>query len=351
MNVKVVPILPSLNPDQNLKEVVEGLIIHGFEKIIIVNDGSNQSYDNYFNEISNFPQCYVIKHDVNKGKGRALKTAFEYYLENFIDYDGVVTADADGQHLPADIKKCANELKKDNIVFGVRDFDKENVPIKSRFGNKTTTNIIKILFGEKISDTQTGLRAISNEYITEMINQKGERFEYEINMLIYALNFNIKILQVPIETVYYENNRATHFHAFKDSAKIYSVIFSAFLMYTISSFICFLVDQTAFRLLTIALFNIGDFSILLSTIISRVFSATLNFNINKNIVFKSKEKNIALKYATLCVVQMLASAGFTTILFNIFKIDVSIVKIIVDLALMFISFLIQKRFIFKGEAK
>lgn len=233
-NIPVVVIIPSLNPDENLVKTVKNIIVQGFEKIIIVDDGSKSECQCFFEELSNLTQVQIIHHDINKGKGAALKTAFTYYLHNYDQktYTGVVTADADGQHLAEDIYKNAlrlhNEIlvgETDVLVLGTRDFDNPIVPFKSKSGNKITTTIFKILYGKRINDTQTGLRGISNDYLKRCLKLQGERFEYEINMLIDAVVCGVKILEEQITTVYLNNNRETHFNPIKDSIKIYKVMF------------------------------------------------------------------------------------------------------------------------------
>lgn len=352
----VVAILPSLNPDDNLKKVVESLVCAGFENIIIVNDGSDEKYDEYFLELEKLSQCYVVTHEVNRGKGQALKTAFDYYLNNFdtTKFAGVVTADADGQHLASDIKKCSDYLSEnpDAFVLGVRDFDHESVPPKSKIGNKVTSKIIKLLFKNHISDTQTGLRVIPNRYIAAFAKQKGSRFEYETNMLVFAMKAKIEIAQVTIQTVYFENNRETHFHAVKDSLKIYYIIFKSFILYTGSSLFCFAIDQLLFRLFLIVLSAFGGVAITLATTFARIISAVTNYSINKNVVFEQKgtqNSKFAFKYAMLCVIQGLMSAICTTLLFEMFKFDVSLTKIFVDTILFLISYCIQKAFIFTSK--
>lgn len=354
---KVLVVLPSLDPDDNLKRVVDDLISEGFENILIVNDGSKKECLHHFEELKKYTQCTVLDHDINRGKGVALKTAFKYYLDNYVnngqsDFKGVITADADGQHLASDIKKSTEAMFNDenSVIFGVRDFNVDSVPIKSRVGNQTTTKIIKLLFGKLITDTQTGLRAIPNKYIDLFLKEKGDRFEYEINMLIYALNSNINIEQVPIETVYFENNRETHFHAIKDSLKIYGVILSSFIRYMCSSVVCFIVDQGLFSIL-IGIFKfVGNYSIFLATVLSRIFSAVLNYNINKKLVFNSDEKSASYKYAFLCCVQMMASALFVTLIskFNNLT-NINIIKVFVDIGLFFVSYLIQKLWVFRRK--
>lgn len=225
---KVALIIPSLNPDQKLIEYVKEAIKMGFKNIIIVNDGSSKEYDKFFNELSKYNECIVLKHATNLGKGRALKTAFQYYLNKFNDFTGVVTADSDGQHSLKDTLKIANEITDNSLVLGMRNFNEKQVPFKSRYGNKITTFIFKTLYGKKINDTQTGLRGLSNDFIKHSLNLNGEGFEYEINMLIEAIRNKTEIKEVFIRTIYIEDNKSSHFNPIKDSIKIYKVMFSEF---------------------------------------------------------------------------------------------------------------------------
>lgn len=224
--IKIIPIIPSLNPDNKTIKYVEDLIKLGFKKIIVVNDGSSSEYDRYFESLSKNKECVILKHNINYGKGKALKTAFKYYLDNFNDYTGIVTVDSDGQHSLDDTLRIAKELKKNNdcLILGTRDFNKRNVPFKSKYGNKITTFVFKLLYGKKINDTQTGLRGISNDLISKIVNIPGDRFEYEINMLIFAVKNKINIIEIPIKTIYKNKNNGSHFKPFKDAIKIYKCI-------------------------------------------------------------------------------------------------------------------------------
>lgn len=226
--INVVVLIPSLNPNDLLIKYVTELIKIGFPKIIVVNDGSSNKYDKYFNKLKKIKECIVLKHDANYGKGKALKTGFIYYLNNLPSYDGIVTADSDGQHTPVDTLEIAKTLavNKSSFILGTRCFDEKQVPFKSKYGNKITTFILKKIYGKEIKDTQTGLRAIPNHFIKKIISLDGDRFEYEINVLIEAIKEDIKIIQVPIKTIYIGNNKNSHFKAFKDAYEIYSLILS-----------------------------------------------------------------------------------------------------------------------------
>ena len=104
--MKISVIVPSLNPDEKLVNVVKSLKEKGFNDIILVDDGSDDNHKVAFVEASKYEGVSVLVHEVNKGKGRALKTAFKYFLENRPDYEGVVTVDGDNQHKAEDVLKC-----------------------------------------------------------------------------------------------------------------------------------------------------------------------------------------------------------------------------------------------------
>ena len=106
-------IIPSLNPDSKLEKVVEGLVEAGYEDIVVVNDGSDTEHMEPFKRLGKLKQCTILTHEVNKGKGRALKTAFSYILENRKNIDGVVTVDGDNQHQVKDITACRDLMVKE----------------------------------------------------------------------------------------------------------------------------------------------------------------------------------------------------------------------------------------------
>lgn len=362
----VVAVIPSLNPDDKLPQTVDGLFRVGFTDIILVDDGSRPDCKPIFDALGERSGCTVLHHGENRGKGRALKTAFAYYLEQFDPgvYSGVVTADADGQHLPEDIYQTAKTLctsedidgqmclkEKDTFALGTRNFDEEIVPFKSRNGNKITTMVFQLLYGRLIHDTQTGLRAIPNRFLPVCLATKGERFEYEINMLIEAVNRKMNIVEVPIQTVYFDSNRETHFHPVKDSVRIYRVMFGSFLRFTCSGLLSMLVDQGLFALLQKLIFAglSVQISIPLSTLIARVCSSYLNYSMNRVYVFDSGkgDRLFLIRYYILCVLQMAASAAGVTVLHAITRVDPSLWKLVVDTLLFFVSYRVQRTWVFR----
>lgn len=353
--MNVVMLIPSLNPNETTIRYIDELIDKGFSNIIIVNDGSKNQFNKYFDVISRRPQCIVLKHAVNLGKGRAIKTGLNYFLNNYESSDmiGVVTADADGQHSAEDTLKVAKSLEenKGSLILGTRDFDEVNVPFKSRNGNRITTFIFGLLYSKRINDTQTGLRGIPYSFIENCIKLTGERFEYEIGMLISAVRSKINIIEVKIQTIYFDSNRETHFDAIFDSLKIYSLIFRSFLKFTLTGLFSFGIDITLFALLTKIVFKSlsTEPTIFLGTFLARIVSSLFNYTTNKHVVFHNKESHqtTLLKYYFLSAVQMIASWLLVTKLFYMLKFDTTAIKIAVDLSLFFISYQVQRRWVFR----
>ena len=226
---KIVVLIPSLNPNEDFYEYSKKLLDNENVELIVVDDGSKDELKYIFNKIKSLKNAHVITHEHNKGKGAALKTGFKYFLDNFKDSKGIVTADSDGQHTIKDvisIGKELNELDSKSLILGTRNFNLKQVPFKSRNGNKITTFMFKRLYGKKINDTQTGLRGLTKDFVKDSINFTGEKFDYEIVMLIEAVLNKINIIEHEIETVYFNNNSETHFNPIKDSYKIYKIMFN-----------------------------------------------------------------------------------------------------------------------------
>ena len=353
-------VLPSLDPDEKLIAVINGLLEYGFTDIILVNDGSKPENLHYFEEAATHPQIHLLRHEVNRGKGAALKTAFTWLLENRPNVKGVVTVDGDNQHHPADTKACAEHmLETDRLVLGVRDFDQPDVPFRSRNGNKITSFVFKVFVGMTISDTQTGLRAIPRKDLEILNTISGDRFEYETNMLLAMKSYSIPFDEVKIRTVYIEENKSSHFRAFRDSWRIYKLILAHFFKYTLSSLASSVVDEGLFVLLTWLLQNTLKDPLLTAIpfAVARLISSFFNFFINKKYVFDatvSTGKAMA-KYFTLVIPQAVAHLVLTYgtyLLFNIAE-DATFLRgliyAIVMTALFFASFIIQQRWVFIGN--
>ena len=350
-------VLPSLNPDRKFLGVVDGLNEKGFEHIVVVDDGSDEDHGKLFEQAkAAHPGIVVLHHGVNRGKGRALKTAFSYVSENMPDIKGVITIDGDGQHLVDDIVACGKRMLKEDgkVVLGCRDFNAPGVPPRSIAGNKTTARLFRICYGIKLSDTQTGLRAIPAEYLMPFCGIEGERFEYETNMLLNMKRMGIGFAEQPITTVYDPEDYSSHYDAVKDSWLIFKVMFR----FLISSLGSTLIDLTVFYLM-MRFFGAaaGKYAELISTAVARALSSFANFNANNSVVFENKRgyKRALVRYYCLCIPQMLVSAGLVTLinrlLSNSVPIIATLIKFAVDICLFFISYQLQREWVFSQKNK
>lgn len=349
----VTVIIPALNPDEKLMQTVGELETAGFNDIIIVNDGSSEKYYRFFPDSDVHKNCTVISHARNRGKGAALKSAFKYFLNYRSGRAGVITVDSDGQHLAYDVVKCARKmLDTGETVFGCRDFSAENVPARSRFGNKVTRSVLRLLCGVKVSDTQTGLRAIPAELVRDMIKVSGSRYEYETNMLLDLSRRDAKISEVPISTVYIDDNKDSHFRPIRDSLRIYRLLFS----FLFSSLFSTLIELVLFSLMLTFVFS-GKYDVFFATLIARVISGFINYTFNRKSVFKSSESvaRSITRYFTLALSLGVISAVAVKLLSLLFgakgSIIRTVIKMVVDMVLFIASFRFQQNWVFAPKKK
>lgn len=340
-------IIPAYKPHEKIMTDFLSELTKKFTKIVIVDDGSGEEYRSFFENLKK-KGFTVLRHNVNLGKGRALKTAFNYCLNEYDDIVGTVTADCDGQHSVKDIINCAKKLKDEpsKLVIGARNFNEDQVPFKSRYGNKITRSVLALFVGIKITDTQTGLRAFGINTMKEFLNTKGERYEYETNMLIECKEKDIQIAEVPISTIYINNNELSHFNPIKDSIMIYKL----FVKYIVSALSSFLVDILLFALLVHLLPDIHTgviTSIVVATVIARVISSLYNYGVNSKLVFKNKGASSIVKYYVLVLAQMFVSAFVVSELFKLTNMNSTFIKVLVDLIIFVINFFIQREWVFK----
>lgn len=344
-------IIPSLDPDNKFLHLLKDLKHSGFKHIFVINDGSDDSYNEYYQKAISEYGCVLLTHQVNWGKGRALKTAFNHILTEYPEIKSVVTVDSDGQHRIEDIEKCyqASIENDEALIMGCRDFSKEtsDIPFRSRFGNVMTCKVLKMFCGITLSDTQTGLRGISRSLMRKFLTVNGERFEYEMNMILETKELGITIVEVPIQTIYIEDNETSHFNPLKDSLRIYSL----FAKFIFSSICSFLIDIILFAIFVRLLTGASEHYILFSAYLARAISSLFNYQMNKTQVFKADGNNRStlIKYVLLCIVQILISSFATEWLFDLLSFNVTGIKIIVDVLLFFISFQIQRNWVFRNK--
>ena len=333
-------IIPAYEPGWELESLCASLYKEGIQNVLIVDDGSGETYRDILETIQENFQYQIFSHAANLGKGRALKDAFNWVLSNYPDCAGVVTADSDGQHTVEDIKNCMEALRynPDKLVLGCRQFDGDQIPWKSRFGNSITKKAFSFVCGIKISDTQTGLRGIPAVFMKELLTVGGERFEFETNMLLEWGEGDI--IEVPIKTVYdSKENHRTHFDPIRDSIKIYRTL----LVYSWSSLLSTIIDFVVFAVVTGRGMNVWQ-----SVAISRVCAAAVNFTVNKKAVFKAGGDTLKqlVKYLFLVILSGAVSAVFIDFVSEKTESNVVVLKAMAETVLFFFNYYIQRAYVF-----
>jgi len=328
-------LVPAYEPTFQLVNVVRGLRDADPTAIIlVVDDGSGPAYAHVF-ETARAIGARVLSYEPNRGKGHALKTGFAYALWRWPGQD-VVTADSDGQHSTSDILRVAASVTAGTLVLGGRAFAGE-VPLRSRFGNAMSRHGFRLAAGITVHDTQTGLRGYPAASLPWLATVRGSRFEYELNVLLGAKAAGLRMLELPIETIYLNDNASSHFRPIVDSVRVVAPL----LRFAVSSVTAFVIDLVLLQLLFVA-----TGSLLASVVLARITSSTVNFTMNRQLVFGSREpgnlRRHVLGYFGLVAVLMGASyvmiAGFTALGWSLL-----VAKIVADVSLYSVSFLVQKR--------
>ncbi len=350
-----VVLIPAYKPvfDQMIPFVEE--LKGSFDKIVCVDDGGGEAYADVFAKCRELG-CVVLTHEVNRGKGAALRTGFAHINENMTDASGVITADCDGQHTVPDIIKVTEALYEhpDDLIIGGRRFDK-NVPLRSKAGNTVTRILFKLVTGISIYDTQTGLRGFPMSLMPELISLPGDRYEYEMNMLLKLHNWGVSPYEVTIATIYINENKGSHFNAFKDGMRICAMIFK----YAAGSILSFLIDWAIFLLFMQLVFR-GDGDVVkyryaLSFGIARVFSSVFNYLYNRLAVFggKNYERGATVKYFSIVVVVMLLGMLVQRLTAYVPGGDTvhSLIKLAYDAVMFCVNYVLQRDFVFKVKKR
>ena len=369
--MKIAALIPAYQPDEKLIVLLKELSQKTDYSIIVVNDGSRKECDPIFKAAEEYST--VISYEVNRGKGAALKTGISYIIEN-TDCDGIVTLDADGQHTVSDTQKTVDALEKNpgSFIVGGRAFT-GNVPARSKFGNTVTRLVFKLSTGASVRDTQTGLRAFSRDVIKKLGELNGDRYEYEMNVLLACTKKDIPIHEIPIETIYIEENKSSHFNPLKDSWKIYKLIIKfaipSLLLFVLASGLSWAIDTGIYYLMlhlfgdTESVVGVGVFCQIFDAticfIIARVISAPMNYFFNKVIVFRSKGKTAQrlFEYCLLAAGILVGGAAIMSIVENtvpaesFFAPYIPYLKHVIDVIMFAVSWFVQRLVIFKRKRK
>jgi len=337
-------LIPAYNPGPNLVDLVDQLWEAGFQDLVVVDDGSREESQPVFQRLEEGGRVTLLRHAVNLGKGAALKFGFNHIYgrhRHQPGHLGAITVDADGQHLPADVAKVAQAMAENPtaLVLGVRGFSGE-VPLRSRLGNEITKVVFRFLVGTSISDTQTGLRGVPLALMPVFLPIQANRYEFELDMLIQCATQERPIVQVPIETVYIDDNASSHFNPIIDSAKIYMV----FLRFVGSSLITALVDNIVFIIVW------GFFgNILLGQALARAVATIVNFKLNRNFVFQHKTDKWPAFFKFVLLVIFMGGVSYSIINALVAWTGMGVIaaKILAETALYLVNFATQRTLIFR----
>jgi len=342
---KPVVLIPAFQPGKTLAPLVRELAAAPeIGVIIVVDDGSGPEFGEVFREIAEDGRVQVLRHVVNLGKGAALKTGMNHAACLFPDSVGVVTADADGQHSPQDVRRVAAALaaEPERLILGARTFDAA-APWRSRVGNRMTRSIMRAVTGQRLSDTQTGLRGVPMDFIPELLKLRATGYEFELDMLVTCRNTARPIRELPISTIYIEGNRSSHFNPLTDSMRIY-FIFVRFLAVSLTTAG---IDNVVF-IFAMWLWT----SPLLCQAISRFIAGTFQFTAVKRGVFHSRARNVvaAPKYILTTALSGALSYMLIHNLVAFAGMGVVPAKLLAETTLFFFSFVIQRDFVFSQKS-
>lgn len=336
-----VALIPAYKPEPCLIHVIRQLRASGaFAGIVVVDDGSGKPFQPLFTKAAE-AGAVVLRHCTNLGKGMALRTGLNHIADAWPGSVGVVTLDADGQHLAADVVEAARLLRLHPraLVMGCRTFDGEGVPLRSRVGNVFTRFVARFLGGVRVSDTQTGLRGIPMSFIPALLRLRTTGYDFELDMLMRSKQQGIRIVEFPIETVYAPGNSTSHFHPLLDSAKIYWV----FLRFNLSSLAAALMDYAVFTFCFM-----GGFGIEGAMAGGRLISGAFNFIVNRHFVFRADGhalRPMAL-YALAVVLFAAIACWGIDVLHEKAGLSVLMAKVVMESVLYAFSFVVQRDFIF-----
>lgn len=352
--MQVCIVIPAYEPEEKLLDYVTALLGAQLGPIVVVDDGSGARYAPLFAALGPLG-CTVLTHAQNRGKGAAIKTALEWYRLHAAGCCGVVTADCDGQHTVRDVRRVCEALAQNPraLVLGCRDFG-AGTPARSLAGNRATSAALRALYDIRLDDTQTGLRGLPNALHAGLRTLRGERYEYELNVLLYAKQQGFAFAVVPIETVYFENNAGSHYRTVQDSARILLQLCAGLAQYALSAGLSVVVDVLLYGVLVkwaLAAWPTAP-RLFWAAVAARTCSSAVNYACNRRLPYV-QEKRIGVtiaKYYCLWLVQLLASFAGVWALCAGLRWDEMPAKLLIDALLAIVSYQVQLRWVFRKSA-
>jgi glycosyltransferase involved in cell wall biosynthesis len=340
----VAVLIPAYQPGEALLSLVKALSATGLATIVVVDDGSGPEFGARFREASRSPRVLTLRHAVNLGKGAALKTGLNYVLCELPNVSAVVTADADGQHHPEDVCRVAEAVAEygNELVLGARRFQ-HGVPLRSRLGNDTTRLLFGLLIGQRLIDTQTGLRGIPIGFAPHLLPVASNGYEFELDMLVLCQHLGVRIREVEIRTIYLDSNTSSHFNPILDSMRIYFVL----LRFGVLSLMTALVDNFVF-------FEIyrASHTILGAQVAARLIALIINYAGSRKAVFFSRERHwrILPRYLLLVFGNGVVSYGLIRVLSQSLGLSVLSAKLLVESTLFIANFTLLRDFVFTAAS-
>ena len=351
--MRVCIVIPAYEPGGEFVPYAQEVLAAGLGPVLVVDDGSGPAYAPVFAALAEMG-CTVLTHEQNRGKGAALKTALRWYGAHEDGCAGIVTADCDGQHTVKDVRRVceAMEACPGTLVLGCRDFG-PGTPARSATGNRVTSAAMRVLYNIDLKDTQTGLRGIPNGMHRDLLEVRGERYEYELNMLIYAKQRSIPYTIVPIETVYFNNNEGSHYRTVADSARIIHQLGSGLVQYAMSAGLSVVVDVFVYCVLVKWLLLGLPLAprLFFAAVIARTLSSVVNYTCNRRLPYVQNKKigPTVAKYYCLWLAQLMLSFVGVWAACTGLHMDDMLAKLLVDALLAVASYQVQLRWVFSEK--
>lgn len=348
----MIVLIPAYEPDGKLVRLVSELRATGVVRgIVVVDDGSGPSSSDVFDDVARLG-AVLVGFPANRGKGAALRRGLAEVARRWPGED-VVCADADGQHRVADILRVGERVLDGDgaLVLGARAFAGD-VPVRSRLGNTVTRWLFRAATGLRVQDTQTGLRGYPASMIGWLLDVRGDRYEYELNVLLSAAREGRSVVEIEIKTIYLDGNASSHFRPLVDSARIYAPL----LAFSLSSLLAFGIDTAALLVL-----DAVTGSLLVSVVGARGVSGAVNFVVNRRVFGGAGAgagaaagrgrggghvRGAALRYAALAVGLLAAGYG---VLWGLTGLGLALLpaKVVTEVLLFATSYQVQRRVVFR----
>jgi len=328
--LKTVVLIPAYKPDPRMLDVIAGLAACEFD-LVVVDDGSGDAYRPLFDEVAK--SAVLLRHEVNRGKGAALKTGIAYVDRTYGEPYVIVTADADGQHRIEDIVKVSRVAADhpDSLVLGKRILHK-NTPFLSRLGNGTTRLFFHLETGKYVYETQTGLRGFGADLARDFLRIPGKRYEFESDMMLICADR--PIIEVDVETVYFDNNAGTHFRPLVDTLRLHREYYR----YKLPSLIAAAADYLLFVLLLL----VFPGAVIPAQFGSRALSLALKALLHRAIFYSERLR--PARYLITCAVILAVETGLVAGLCAL-GLGPYLAKLLAGFSVIFLSIGLRKLFV------